>query len=215
MTNPSAVAAALASLLLAGAAQAVTITDGPERVGTPIELDPTDFVGSGPCGSGGSVVEDGCSVVLKNDPAAPDAYGRFDPWGNNWIDSQDLSEVVWTLSPGIAFRSLTFALTDAYDQPFSDEFGAGYFSLSVDEAEWAIDEQEANGTLHWLTVSFDEFVTTATVSFFTRQNDGWGIKAALVSPDPMPSPVPLPAAGWLMLAALGGLVALHRRRTAA
>jgi hypothetical protein len=132
MKNSSTIAAGLAALLLAGTAQAATITDGTERVGTPVELNPTDFAGSGPCGSGGSVVNGGCSVVLKTDPNAPDAYGRFDPWGNAWIDSQDLSKVTWTLSPGTAFRSLTFALTDAYDQPFSEEFGTSFFKLVVD-----------------------------------------------------------------------------------
>nr|WP_246849233.1 VPLPA-CTERM sorting domain-containing protein [Rubellimicrobium arenae] len=202
--------AALAFLFLAGSVQAATISEGSsyKDSSTLIDLNPADFVGSGRCGYGDSVINDGCSVTMKSNPYSRDAYGRYDPWGGTWIDSQDLSDVIWTVEPGRAFQILTFALTDAFDQPVSELLGESFFTLSVDDAEWTIDAREANGTLHWITVAFDKPTTSANVHFSTRLNDGWGIKAAMVTV----APVPLPAAGWLGLAGLAGLVALGRRK---
>lgn len=215
MAHQATGAVALAALLSAGTVQAATIIEETTGRGTPIALDVADFVGSGPCGYGGSVINDGCSVVLKSDPDAPDAYGRFDPLGSSWIDSQDLPEVEWTVSPGETFQSLTFALTDAFDQNPDELLGESFFKLTVDGAEWSIAQQETNGTLHWITMNFDQPVTSTMVGFSTRLNDGWGIKAALVSPDVVPAPVPLPAAGWLMLCSMCALIALRKRSTAA
>ncbi|WP_139080583.1 hypothetical protein [Rubellimicrobium roseum] len=107
------------------------------------------------------------------------------------------------------FNRLTFALTDAYDQPFHETFGESFFRLSIDGAEWSIDEQQANGNLHWITIWFGEDRSEADIRLSTRLNDGWGIRAALVAP------VPLPGAGLLMLAGLGGLAAVGRRRAKA
>jgi len=203
-------AAALAVVMSAGAAQATSIVVTAEPgIGAPIALNPGDFSETGTCGYGESVINDGCSVALKSDPDAPDAFGRFDPWGGQWIDSQDLAEVTWTLSPGRTFNRLIFALTDAYDQPYNEDLGESFFTLSVDGADWSIDQQEANGTLHWITVLFGEDRTEAEIHFSTRLNDGWGIRAAMVAP------VPLPATGLLMVAGLGGLATVRRRRCAA
>lgn len=219
--------AALAAAAFAVPAAAATITevDGPAP-GRVVALDPAAFVGSGTCGYGGSVVGTGpgrgCSVVIKNDPTAPDAFGRADPFGGSWIDSQDLSEVVWSFDPGYAFTALTFALFDAYDQLPSRRWplGESFFRLSVDDATWSIPSREENGTLHWLTVAFDAPVAVADIRFSTRLNDGWGVSlsgATTVPPPPPPPPpatVPLPATAPLIAAALAGLAALGLRRRA-
>src|SRR4051812_32689102 len=101
----------LVALLLAAPAHAVTITEvsGPGG-GAPVDPDPTAFVGSGPCGSGGSVINDGCSVAVK-DSDSPGLAGRFDPFGGSWIDSQDRPTIVWTVERGTPFTSVRFALT--------------------------------------------------------------------------------------------------------
>lgn len=193
---------AATAMALAGGATAATIShDGPGE-GTSIALDSSDFASSGPCGSGGSVVEDGCSVLLKEEIGAdPLAYGRFAPENAGWIDSQDLEEVTWTVENDTPFTSLTFALTDASDQENS------FFHLSVDGASWSIeDEQRANGTLDWVTVTFDEAVTEASLMFQTRYNDGWGVRAASVAT------VPVPASGVMLAFGLAGLAATRRRR---
>lgn len=208
------VMSALAVMATAGGASAATIKAGGPSVGTQVALDPADFVGSGPCGYGNSVVGDGCSVVLKTDRNAPDAYGRFDPNGLTWIDSQDLRSVSWTLSHAKAFSSLTIALTDAFDQGCSRVLGCSSFSLASAGATWSIDTRRENGEIDWLTIAFDAPVTTATVEFSTRLNDGWGIVAAVVDDSPVepPAPVPLPASGLLLAFGLLGLASAFSMR---
>jgi len=201
--------ASLVCVLLSTAAQAATISEGSPVGGVKIALNVADFTDRGRCGFGSSVVNDGCSVIAKSDPEAPHAYGRFDPLAppSEWIDSQDLSDVTWTITHDVAFTSLSFALTDAFDQRPAPRLGLGesFFQLLADGASWSIDSREANGTLHWLTVGFDQPTTTAELRFLTRLNDGWGVSSASVSE------VPLPAAGWLLLMALGGVAAARRR----
>ena len=196
---------ALLALLLASPAAAATITEvaGPGR-GLPLDPDASAFVGSGACGSGRSVINDGCSVAVK-DADSPTPSGRFDPFGGAWIDSQDRAEIVWTISRAEPFQSVRFALTDAFDQGPSDALGVSFFSITVDGAAWTIPAQEPDGTLHWLDVLLDAPTTEAQLAFHTRLNDGWGVRQASVAP------IPLPAAG-LLLGGLGLLGGLRRRR---
>jgi hypothetical protein len=197
---------ALLALLLAAPAGAVTITEvsGPGS-GSPMDMDPADFVGSGPCGSGGSVVNDGCSVVLK-DADSPRTSGRFDPFGGAWIDSQDRPEIAWTVRRDQPFSSVRFALTDAFDQAPAPRFGGeSYFSLSAGDATWSIASREPDGTLHWLEVLLDAPATSVELTFRTRLNDGWGVRQANLAP------VPLPATGLLLFVGAAALVGLRRR----
>lgn len=198
----------LAAALLAGTANAATITEVPgPAVGLPVELDPGDFTGRGPCGSGQSVINDGCSVVIK-DETSPRPYGRFDPLGVEWIDSQDRRRIAWTPALPEPITSLTFALTDAFDQPHDARYGGGsFFRLRVDDALWEIPAREANGTLHWLTVAFDRPTIDPSLRFITRLNDGWGVSSATATP------VPIPAALPLLIGGLGLLAWRARRKT--
>lgn len=194
------------ALLLAAPAAASTLTEvsGPGR-GSALDPDPSAFVGYGECGSGGSVVGDGCSVVVK-DGDSPNPSGRFDPFGGAWIDSQDRGEIVWTIKRAEPFQSVRFALTDAFDQGPSATLGASFFSITVENAGWTIPEREPNGTLHWLELLLDAPTTEAQLAFHTRLNDGWGVRQASVAP------IPLPAGGLLLLGGLGLLGGLRRRR---
>ena len=201
---------ALLALVVAAPAHAVTITEvsGPGR-GSPVDPDPSAFAGSGPCGSGGSVINDGCSVAVK-DRTSPGLSGRFDPFGGSWIDSQDRPTIVWTIAQATPFTSVRFALTDAFDQPDEARWGgASFFSLTAGDATWSIPEREADGTLHWLEVLLDAPTTRAEFTFATRLNDGWGVRQARVAP------VALPAAGLMLLGGLAMLVGLRRRGTPA
>jgi hypothetical protein len=195
--------------LLSAPAHAATITEvGGSAGGKALALSTADFVGSGPCGSGKSVINDGCSVV-KKDASSPRPFGRFDPLGGAWVDSQDRNHIVWTVNQDTAFTSLNFALTDAFDQKRDDRYGGkSYFSLSVGNATWTIDKREKNGTLHWLTVLFDAPVNSASLTFETRLNDGWGVSEASVAP------IPLPPTALLLLGGVG-LMAWMRRRSIA
>ncbi len=193
----------------------VTLLPNAPTVGKAIDLSVDDFERVGNCGGGRSVVNDGCSVVIKADPAAQDAYGRFSqPPSDYWIDSQDIDELKWTVASANAFTSLTFALTDAYDQANSN-FSMSYNQANTWEPLWKITNRQANGNLVWLTINFDEAITTAMFLFSTKVGadyDGFGISNVSISP----SPVPLPSAALLLLsgvALLGGFCRKKPRLT--
>jgi hypothetical protein len=197
------VAAALVATVPAAPAwgAVVTVLDNPTIDGTPISLLTANFTRLGQCGTGESVIGDGCSVVDKNNPDAPDAFGRFSPFKLDWIDSQDIDDLVWTVTSDVPFQSMTFALVDAHDQPNS------YFNMIYDGTEiWEIPTQLPNRNLFWLMVTFDGPVTTADLRFTTRHNDGYGILAARVAP------VPLPPAALLLLTGTALIAGLRRRR---
>jgi hypothetical protein len=164
----------------------------------------------GNCGRGESVVNDGCATVIKQDSEAPDAFGRFDPLTNDyWIDSQDIDKLKWSVRSATPFYSLIFALTDAHDQTNSHfemfvEGGATWTSI------WNIPNQMEDGNLFWLSVDFKEPMTSTTLLFSTRRDDGFGIRAASLTDQP--APVPLPASAAFLLAGVGGLIAFRRRR---
>lgn len=206
----------LASLVLAGclaspaSSATVDVVSGPPTGGTPIALSVGHFDRLGNCGGGGSVVGDGCSAIVKTDPAAPDAYGRFDPLGDYWIDSQDINELKWTVSSAAAFTSLTFALTDAHDQM------ASFFRMSFDDGGswtpiWDIATRKDNANLYWLSVDFGEAVTEAVFLFSTKVEpgyDGYGISALSVQ-----SPAPIPAPPAVLLLGSGAVLIAGLRRS--
>ncbi len=148
-------------------------------------------------------------MALK-DASSPGLSGRFDPFGGSWIDSQDRPTVVWTIERATPFRSVRFALTDAFDQPSEPKWGGdSFFSLKAGDATWSIAEREADGTLHWLDILLDAPTTRTELTFSTRLNDGWGVREATVAP------VALPATGLLLLGALAALAGVRRRGTPA
>lgn len=152
------------------------------------------------CGSGESVVNDGCSVVLKDNPDAPHAYGRFDPFGGSWIDSQDIGTLRWDVKADVAFTSFSFAMTDMVDQPNT------WMSVTTDKGGlWETTTRLTNGALHWFTILLDAPSDSLAITIDTRHNDGYGLSAASTLP------IPLPAGAWLMLAGVAALIAAQRR----
>ncbi|MBA3325941.1 MAG: hypothetical protein H0T41_11990 [Rhodobacteraceae bacterium] len=182
------------------ASQAVTINSGASRPdgGVAIALDPDVFVASGGPGSGGSVIGDPTDVSTKN-TRSPRPYGRFDPLGGFWVDSNDNPSVVWNLASEQPIKSVTFALTDAFDQKRSRDLGESFFNLTVDDATWSIDTRDENGTLNWIEVLFDEPTDSASLLFETRLNDGWGVSQAKVAPVPVPPALLLIGSGLALL----------------
>ena len=211
----AALLAAVSTLAPASGATLTLLADAPAE-GTIVALSVNDFQRMGHCGGGRSVVHDGCSTVVKDDPLAPHAWGRFDPLGQFWIDSQDIDLLKWTVASPVAFTSMTFAMTDAHDQPRS------HFAMSYNEAGtwtplWDIPSQLPNANLFWLRVDFDQQVRLAEFLFSTKEGpdgyDGYGISQLRLSQ--VPAPIPAPPAAVLLLSGTVLIASLRRRRKAA
>ena len=193
-----------------GLAATVSHLSGAPSKGEAVKLSVDDFTRVGNCGGGKSVVNDGCSVVKKSDSAAADAYGRYPvPPQRDWIDSQDIDELEWTVTASGSFTSLRFALTDAYDQQDS------HFTMSYKDGDtwspiWSVRERQENGNLFWLNVAFDQPVSSAALRFSTKVGggyDGYGISTVSVTP----SPVPVPSSTLLLLSGALCMAGLRRR----
>jgi hypothetical protein len=202
------------ALTLGTAASAATINtvDGPVT-GKALALNLADFTGSGPCGDGISVINDGCSPVIKDSTSARPS-GRFNPLDPNgsWVDSSDLEHLEWNVNFGQKAKALIFALTDADDQPARPQVGLGesHFSVSADGGTlWSIAKRAADRNVQWLAVVFDTPQTGVTISFDTRHDDGFGVS------NPIIAAVPVPAAGLLLLSGIAGLAGFRRLRSGA
>lgn len=171
-----------AALLIGTSASGATISssfDRPDTAGwADYALNLDDFApGPGRCGSGASVTGDGCAPVIKSDPAASHAYGRLNPDGGSWIDSQDLEVLTWSIGRQTPMNSFSFALVDANDQK-SSFFNIALMDGDNLEASWEIPEREGNSTLHWITVTLGKAMAGFDLVFSTRVNDGYGVMAA-------------------------------------
>jgi hypothetical protein len=198
-----AVGALLASSAGAGA---VTITSG-SLGGMPVQIDAGQFEALAPptpspsVTTAGGVPADGSRVIIKT-PSDPVPDGRYNPDGGAWADSADLAKFAWNVSFDRPVRKFGFAVTDANDQPSS------YWLLTVGDVTASIGPQIEReiGNIHWFTIAFGEAVESARLTFATRARDGFGLSTATIEP------VPVPAAGLLLLGGLGALIAVRRLR---
>jgi hypothetical protein len=166
----------------------------------------------GATGSGQSqVVPTDDIVVRQNNPT--NTFSRYDVvGGHNWLDSNDHEGIRWEI-PGAAsglseILKIAFFLTDV------DDVGNIAFEINTVGGDVVSQNifgavQGNDGGLDLVTMSFSTPVDIATIRMTSGTNDGFGIDGIQVGV------VPLPAAGWLMIAGLGGLAALRRRKRAA
>ena len=159
------------------------------------------FVTLGGTGEGGSVIGTGTEVAVNDDTT----FGRANTTvgGANWLDSNDTLGILWTATlGGETFNRIAFSLSDAADQ-------GATLSITADGEELTTVLGRGNGEVDWVVVSFGGFVSTADIHLInSKLNDGFGIDDASISA------VPVPAAGLMLLTALGGTVALRRRKKA-
>ena len=206
-----------AAALIAGPALAVTITND-RLAGEAYELDPTQFASlstffepRGSVTTSLGVRADGRHAILKNlADAIPD--GRYNPDGEDipWIDSADIGLLRWDVTFTKPARAFGFGVVDDADTPtrFSP---VPFWRLAVGGA--TVDAvrrlNDSGEPVRWYTILFDQPTRSASLTMRTAVGDGYGLVGPTVAP------VPLPAAGLLLLGAVGVLAAVRRPRRAA
>ena len=199
--------------LLAGAAPAgaATIT-----VGGPEWTDPgllrLDFSRFPVCGQGGDLETEAGSFSTRGGPGqlgtvcgdASRAQVRqgtaayIELSGRNgdeyWLDSNDNETIDFKLRRTRKVQFLTSDLADVY----------GFFRLQAGDASYEINEFRENGERFLFTVIFDPDETDRTITLTSTRNDGFSIGPVVFAP------IPVPAAGFLLLGAVGVLAAVRR-----
>lgn len=167
-------------------------------------------------GSGATAINGGRGLQVRDAKLPgmqdfPTVWGRqnLDTGGKNWLDSNDLTQMVWKVGNIGKFDRLSFFLTDVGDITGTD--------FTVQVAGDGIARQIAhlapqeNGAINLVRILLDGFVDGATVTLTSSHNDGFGIDDLTVA---QVAPIPLPLPGLLLLAGLGGLAAVRGQRVA-
>jgi hypothetical protein len=123
-----------------------------------------------------------------------------------WLDSNDSRVVDWTLDFIKPVKEVGFFLTDVNDVSGNLKVTL----LNGETVDAAFDfagagGTRANGEMVYVTALFDGPATKFSFTTNTR-NDGWGIDNISAVP------VPLPAAGWMLLSGLAAMAGLRRMR---
>lgn len=172
------------------------------------------FSSMGGTGSGGTVTGSGFAnngtLLAVRDG---NVYGRSSTTSalsgtsadNMFLDSNDTFGIRWDVSLGGGmFDRIALTLSDAADS-------GALLRIMVDGAFHDLSSL-GNGNRKLITIDFGSAVSSATVFFGNwrngqpRTNDGFSIDDASVSA------VPLPASAVLLLAGLGGMAAMRRRK---
>lgn len=196
---------------------ACTGKNSPACAKSPLDTAVGRFSGIGPHQTnGGSQVDPKDSAVVRT--SSKDVYGRYNvtPGGSKWLDSNDLQGIQWDV-PGMAdlpmIGRIAFLLTDVDDVGTIDfvlqAMDTGVLGEFMDTSLSLNNNGLKNGTLHLVTMLFSGPVKDLRISMLNGKGDGFGFDGARVAV------VPVPAAGLLLLGAIGGLAALRRRKKAA
>lgn len=162
----------LALSVAAAPALAATISENGPGTGTPLELKLEEFTRLGACGSGLSIIGDSCTGPVFG-PDGEKPFGRHSPSGGKFVTSRDTDRMRWDVRFGRA-NEITFAITDANDQPDNRAEGPSFFNFTVDGATASI-EKSPNANLRWFTVAFERVRTRAVFLFESGLNDGFAV----------------------------------------
>lgn len=191
----------------------------PGMVGNRFDSDVGNFrvVGDG-VGSGGTVdnasfPNDGTQLAIRKG----NVYGREsttlqltgDPNDDQFLDSNDTFGIRYNaeLANGVSFNKILLTLTDAA------EFGTRLLIRTEGATNEFITDGD-NGGSNTILVDFGGNVSSASIFFVHRKNGERALNDGFSIDDVAISAVPLPASSLLLIAGLGGLAAMRRRKTA-
>lgn len=163
----------------------------------------------GGTGTGTSVTGNGKDLAVRTGNNA----GRVNTTlgGSRFLDSNDTFGMKFDLFGTVAFDTILFTLTDVAD-------AAGSLTITSGLASQTIAFKRANGLKDSVLVLLDGFTNSASVELrMNKLNDGFGLDDVTFGRSTETSgvaPIPLPAAGWMMLAGLGAIGAFARRKKA-
>ncbi|WP_299837902.1 VPLPA-CTERM sorting domain-containing protein [uncultured Jannaschia sp.] len=127
-------------------------------------------------------------------------------WGDNHeVDGFLKNEaIVLSFSKAVRLDTLKFSYVDT-----NDHFGL----FTGDEKTYEGFARIGNGFFSNYDFQNDYTNTVFAIGAY-QSDDDWKMKKITVSYDdtPTPSPVPLPAAAWMLIAGIGGLAAMGRRK---
>lgn len=162
-----------------------------------------DFTSIPEIGSGGTVIDTGTLLAVKEDGSTAFAGGRQNTTagGSQWLDSNDNQGMTWSASAGGAlFDQLAFSLSDAADVGATLTVSAGADTLTSFVGQ-------TNNTVDWIVITFADSVASADITLLNNfGNDGFGIDDVSIAA------IPLPAGAALLLTGMGGLAIARRRK---
>jgi hypothetical protein len=104
------------------------------------------------------------------------------------------------------------ALWEGFYDVASFNLNAGNFKLNTAGAVATAAQGYIAGAIGWINSGFNE--PNKFVLHFLEGSTPQGVRSQnLVTVTDAPAPIPLPAAGWLLLTAIGGLAVARRRKT--
>lgn len=193
------------------------------NAGSALSTNVGNFTSILPQGTGGSSRVPENSAIIRsnadeNNNGQPN-FGRYDADdgtnpGSNFIDSNDNKGISLVTLAGLQFDLFSFILTD-FDDVGANDFGIEVSSPIISPTSELNSDSRLNGDVFLVTLDFSNLLSNVTIDLGIGLSDGFGADsfAAIDTGLSAPAAVPLPGAGFLLLAGFAGLGVAARRRT--